>query len=605
VCFVSLTTNQNRQKRSLEPTHPSRGRKFLFDWRGTNVITVAVLVRAVQENHSQPVSSVVFMNGNIKIYLAIAIIILWAHTLFTAHVLVSQQDERSWPKHLSHITDAIFNRTSSFHFPKQGDGLALGMDDGFTHMHSMMHAEGASISAHRVAATGAATVPMHQHLSVAVVDNEDSYHVVFSTGCSEFQDWQSVGVYSSAEHVGQRGPITRIASGCTPDQEVAIRHAMSHLPKRCRVHFAPNTKVRDHSGSVYKYANKPLGMMHWLMNADPPVAPSTTVALVDPDMFFLRPLWHDSFDEPSKYVVTGGAQKVTVPKRIGKGTMIAQQYQIGGAPWTKHEDVKKKSKPWALDEFFSNEAGRPFSPALAADLNERTAGTWYSIGAPYIALAEDWLPISTNWTSLMPMAVERNYGNLAEMYAMTLAVADLGIRPARIDNLMVSDIGAPGEGWPWIDELPLDKACDPSILTDPEYPMPTFLHYCQRYEIEELKEKAEAAGYNTNLRGQSKNADSEGLSDPRGAYWMFTKYQVPDEILQCPKGSKGADTTLPGNKKKTTNMKLGPDGLLPEPPIDLKANTKKSLRSIFSHCSATRATNQAAKDFRRWFCNAD
>ena len=48
----------------------------------------------------------------------------------------------------------------------------------------------------------------------------------------------------------------------------------------------------------------------------------------------------------------------------------------------------------------------------------------------------------------MPMAVERNFGNLAEMYAMVIAVADLGIRPARVDNLMVSDVGASGEGWP-------------------------------------------------------------------------------------------------------------------------------------------------------------
>jgi len=54
--------------------------------------------------------------------------------------------------------------------------------------------------------------------------------------------------------------------------------------------------VKDHAGKVYKYANKPLGMMHWLTHADPPVRPSATVALIDPDMFFLRPLWHDSFD---------------------------------------------------------------------------------------------------------------------------------------------------------------------------------------------------------------------------------------------------------------------------------------------------------------------
>ena len=162
---------------------------------------------------------------------------------------------------------------------------------------------------------------------------DDSYHIVFSTGCSEFQDWQSIGVYSSAIAVGQKGIITRIASGCTADQEKSIRHAISHLPKNCRVHFAPNTKVRDHYDNVYKYANKPLGMMHWLTYADPPIKPTSTIALVDPDFFFLRPLYHDSFNDPSKYFASGNAKKTPMPKMIVKGTMVAQRYGIGGAPW--------------------------------------------------------------------------------------------------------------------------------------------------------------------------------------------------------------------------------------------------------------------------------
>ena len=40
---------------------------------------------------------------------------------------------------------------------------------------------------------------------------------------------------------------------------------------------------------------------------------------------------------------------------------------------------------------------------------------YFSIGAPYIAVCEDWVNIATNWTNLMPYAVERNHGNLAEM----------------------------------------------------------------------------------------------------------------------------------------------------------------------------------------------
>ena len=164
---------------------------------------------------------------------------------------------------------------------------------------------------------------------------DESYHIVFSTGCSEFQDWQSIGMYSSAIAVGQRGIITRIASGCNAEQEEAIRHAMSHLPANCRVHFAPNTQVRDHKGHIYKYANKPLGLMHWLINADPPIPPSATVALCDPDFFFLRPLYHDSFDEPTKYFASGKSKSTPMPDRIVKGTMVAQRYGIGGAPWRK------------------------------------------------------------------------------------------------------------------------------------------------------------------------------------------------------------------------------------------------------------------------------
>lgn len=77
---------------------------------------------------------------------------------------------------------------------------------------------------------------------------------------------------------------------------------------------------------------------------------------------------------------------------------------------------------WDLKGYLIS-VGRSNSPALAPDLNEQSADTYYSFGAPYIAIAEDWLPIATYWTNLMPMAVERNFGNLAEMYACSIAVS--------------------------------------------------------------------------------------------------------------------------------------------------------------------------------------
>ena len=430
---------------------------------------------------------------------------------------------------------------------------------------------------------------------------DESYHVVFSTGCSEFQDWQSLGVYSSAEAVGQRGVVTRVASGCTPAQEAAIARAMAHLPRWARVHFAPNTEVRDHAGQIYKYANKPLGLMHWLLHASPRVPRDATVALIDPDMFFLRPLWHDSFARPGSYLASGAAARPerAPPAALRRGQMVAQRYGIGGEPWTRAPGVGGQ-KAWGLAEYL-RAAGRPDSPALAADLDARGAAGYYSIGAPYIALAADWLPIATNWTALMPMAVERSFGNLAEMYAMVIAVADLGIRPSVVDSLMVSNVDAGGEGWAWVDGLPMDRGCDPATLADGAAPLPTFLHYCQSYEIAQLKAAALAEG----VGGRGPNGN-EG-TDERGAFWLFSKYQVPDEILHCPAADGAAAdgaASAPAASKKKKNMKLDARGFLPEPPRDLAATTTKELRHIFSHCVATRQTNQAARDYRRWFCGA-
>ena len=116
---------------------------------------------------------------------------------------------------------------------------------------------------------------------------------------------------------------------------------------------------------------------------------------------------------------------------------------------------------------------------------------------------------------------------------MVIAVADYGIRPVMIDSLMVSDVRSSGEGWPWVDRVPMNRGCDPEILTDPAFLLPTFLHYCQRYEIEELKPGALAANRSSLSDGglaslEKLNSGNNGnrAAGERGAYWMYTKYQV-------------------------------------------------------------------------------
>jgi hypothetical protein len=55
----------------------------------------------------------------------------------------------------------------------------------------------------------------------SVPRNDDDIHIVFSTDCGGYQHWQSMLTSYSAARVGQKGRVTRIASGCT-DKEVSI-----------------------------------------------------------------------------------------------------------------------------------------------------------------------------------------------------------------------------------------------------------------------------------------------------------------------------------------------------------------------------------------------
>jgi hypothetical protein len=154
--------------------------------------------------------------------------------------------------------------------------------------------------------------------------------------------------------------------------------------------------------------------------------------------------------------------------------------------------------------------------------------------------------------------------------------------------MMVSNVDAGGEGWPWVDKIPLDRGCDPTIITqeNPRYPLPFWLHYCQNYKVPDF---------------QKMNQDNPHMAPN----WAFSKYQVPDEILHCPEGSKVFEggEVKPSKKGKNTGMHLGEDGFLPEPPTQVSAHDSvRQLRHNFANCVATRAVNQAARDYRRWFC---
>jgi hypothetical protein len=71
------------------------------------------------------------------------------------------------------------------------------------------------------------------------------YHVVFSTGCSIFQDWQSYVFFYHALQSGQIGHVTRIASGCKDEDAEDLKAVFERdiavmAPGRLHLHLTPD-----------------------------------------------------------------------------------------------------------------------------------------------------------------------------------------------------------------------------------------------------------------------------------------------------------------------------------------------------------------------------
>lgn len=321
--------------------------------------------------------------------------------------------------------------------------------------------------------------PSNPQIPIVQVDQvsnnqEGTLHVIFSTDCGTFQDWQTLLLFHSAKVVKQQGPLTRIASGCDPEKQEQLTKLYKTLYPDYFVHFTPDFKTDAKTGRKYDFYNKPYGVLHWLDNSNPRVILGTVVALVDPDFIFLRPLTTQISGEPN-LIVSGAVKMEDIFDKAGKGHPVAQQYGLG-APWVN--DNHKK--------FNRTQICGPNSPCLKVP-SEREGGRYYSVGPPYILERDDLHRLTKSWTSLVPRVYEGYPYLLAEMYAYSMAAAHEELPHLRMDHFMVSNIDAGDEGWKWIDSLGED-VCSPPIngIYYPDKPLPTFLHYCQTFRAGEL-----------------------------------------------------------------------------------------------------------------------
>lgn len=438
------------------------------------------------------------------------------------------------------------------------------------HVAGNMNASDATSTSHQQAASLHKKAPPLNDHSVAAESLEKgkepeqkvNYHVIFSTACSDQQDWESYVFFYHALKVNQPGTVTRIASGCSDEQVKKLKevhlHQIQTMSKRFHLHVTPDySRIRLNDGRhPYKYLNKPFGVRHWMenvlgLNETKPVPSEIehdVVILMDPDMILLRPLTHDFTDE--------GVIWVKEPDRdhmiVRHGNPMAQQDGYLSSEWMNFN--------------MNNITQDPKTPARS--LNTKEGPISWNTGPPYLATVRDMWDIAAKWTEFAPRVFDEHPKLFAEMYGYCIATAHLKLPHTMVKSIVVSTTMTRREGWAFIDALPDDQVCNPAA----DAKLPIVLHYCKRYFLERF---------------------------------FFSKYRLRKNYLSC-------DTPL---LTKPTTQILDSDYYVPIPEANGRPkpanesearamnDRKQRKRELFMLCGLIEKINEAAIYYKQNHCD--
>jgi hypothetical protein len=340
-------------------------------------------------------------------------------------------------------------------------------------------------------------------------------HIVFSSGCNQFQHWQAELLLATAHAVGQRGRITRIVSGCHDKSAETAKHTHQAFPKGKGDHLVPMNmllkSVNPHFGLFvtptfegaidFPWINKPSSIAYFLKEtkAELEAAGETVIAILDPDFVFLKPLSQQG-STPDNLLhhnpVAASGPPVDIVRR---GKPVAQFYAIGGA-WVKTFDI-------------AGMTGNPNSPALKYSYQGAVEN--FAVGPPLMMHVDDLREMAPLWAKFMKPVVEHKKDILADMFAYSIASAHLGLEHTVLDQFMISAWmyggSEKGQAWPWLAQWKEQhisgehRVSCANPVPGPGQKVPTFIHLASNFEGPEIDE----------------------------GEWQFHKGKVPPDILEC------------------------------------------------------------------------
>ncbi|KAF7031909.1 hypothetical protein CFC21_043159 [Triticum aestivum] len=119
-----------------------------------------------------------------------------------------------------------------------------------------------------------------QHVALSK-SRHPKIHTLFSTECSSYFDWQTVGLMHSFRISGQPGNITRLLS-CT-DEDLKNYKGRDLAP----THYVPSMNRHPLTGDWYPAINKPAAVLHWINHVQ---TDAEFIVILDADMIMRGPI---------------------------------------------------------------------------------------------------------------------------------------------------------------------------------------------------------------------------------------------------------------------------------------------------------------------------
>ncbi|GLD99096.1 hypothetical protein PINS_up007814 [Pythium insidiosum] len=361
--------------------------------------------------------------------------------------------------------------------------------------------------------------PIVDNSGAPSTESED-IHIVFSLSCDQpHRLLQQTVLQVTATAVGQRGPITQILAGCTPEQRAQVLQEPTFYHD-FRRHFAPDFSRHPEPDVDDDYGpyNKPFALRHFLQHAEPAIT-TKFIALVDGDFAFLHRLQVNTGRRVDTSLLYRGTRDPTsVNDTVRDGLGVAMSWAI----YRDHVFIPSQGD---LGLVFFDQRDKMLS---LCGTNERCGRVDHDdaveffgdTASPYILTVNDMRRLIDDYCRFTVLGRQLTNKWVVEMEAYALAAANHGILHTKLLNYAISlppYRNEDDEYWAFVDVLREDEnPCSEAlgILTPkPELPPIFFLHYFHSYGY---------GGYVFNKRDLPRNVtdcESPLLRLPPAALW--------------------------------------------------------------------------------------